>query len=207
MKTSIEKPTAAMAPAAEERVRLVRRVTFLGIAVNVAEGSVLTNDFNLPIALGASQQWNLGPSTTTFRGPISPASGAVGFQTLDVRSTGEVAFRSTNSTFCGNLVVTAQTIRVSGENAFGSGLLGGKVTLKANRATTSSPDVCRFEGATVDQPVTFSIAAAGNNNYGLVFAPGTTNVFKGFVALPQWTYFGANGLVDKLRSTLVVSVD
>ncbi len=166
-----------------------------GITVNVTEGSALTNDFNLPIALGASQQWNLGPSTTTFRGPISPASGAVGFQTLDVRSTGEVAFRTTNSTFCGNLVVTAQTIRVSGENAFGSGSVGGKVTLKVNRATTSSPDVCRFEGATVDQPVTFSIATAGNNNYGLVFAPGTTNVFKGFVALPQWTYFGANGLV------------
>ena len=166
-----------------------------GIAVNVTEGSVLTNDFNLPIALGASQQWNLGPSTTTFRGPISPASGAVGFQTLDVRSTGEVAFRTANSTFCGNLVVTARTIRVSGENVFGSGSLGGKVTLKVNRATTSSPDMCRFEGATVDQPVTFSIATEGSNNYGLYFAAGTTNVFKGFVALPRWTYFGANGLV------------
>lgn len=166
-----------------------------GIAVNVAEGSVLTNDFNLPIALGASQQWNLGPSTTTFRGPISPASGAVGFQTLDVRSTGEVAFRTANSTFCGNLVVTARTIRVSGENVFGSGSLGGTVTLKVNRATTSSPDMCRFEGATVDQPVTFRIETEGNNNYGLYFAPGTTNVFKGFVALPRWTYFGANGLV------------
>ena len=165
-----------------------------GIAVNVAEGSALTNDFNLPIALGVSQQWNLGPSTTTFRGPISPASGAVGFQTLDVRSTGEVAFRTANSTFCGNLVVTARTIRVSGENVFGSGLLGGKVTVKMYRAA-GADDCCYMEGATVDQPVTFSIEAAGNNNYGFRFADGTTNVFKSFVALPRWTHFGANGLI------------
>ena len=165
-----------------------------GIAVNVAEGSVLTNDFNLPIALGASQQWDLGPSTTTFSGPISPASGAVGFQALDVRSTGEVAFRTANSTFCGNLVVTARTIRVSGENVFGSGLLGGKVTVKMYRASDAD-DCCYMEGATVDQPVTFSIEAAGNNNYGFRFADGTTNVFKSFVALPRWTHFGANGLI------------
>ena len=165
-----------------------------GIAVNVAEGSVLTNDFNLPIALGASQQWDLGPSTTTFSGPISPASGAVGFQALDVRSTGEVAFRTANSTFCGNLVVTARTIRVSGENVFGSGLLGGKVTVKMYRASDAD-DCCYMEGATVDQPVTFSIETAGNNNFGLRFADGTTNVFKSFVALPRWTHFGANGLI------------
>lgn len=163
-----------------------------GISVTDAADAAPTYDFGLPVNVATSQQWRFGPASATFRGPISLPSDAVGMPELQISSDADLVFAGTNSTFCGNLVVTGRNIRISGVNALGSGVNGAKVTLRCYRSKQTS-NRCRVEDAVIDQAVNFAVPQAGENVYCLLFdGAGKTNILNGFATLPQWTEFGKN---------------
>lgn len=157
-----------------------------GIAVDPSVTAESHYDFRLPIEVGTSEAWDFGPASVSFSGPLSAYEGATAVPTVKIASENEVGLYATNSTYAGNLTVTGNIIRVSGDDALGAA--GGVTTLRILRSATHDDARCWFEGGTFNRTLSLSCPTYNNNNYTLYFAAGTTNEFKGNIGtLPQWT--------------------
>ena len=161
-----------------------------GIAVEDTAGMAPFYSFNLPVGIATAQKWAFGSASATFNGPIALAADALGCPSLEISSDADLTFAGTNSSFCGDVVVTGRNIRVTGVNALGTGAHGGTLTLKVFRTSQTSNE-CSIDNAVIDQPVNFSIPAKENNIYALRFKAGTTNVLRGAAVMPVWTRFCA----------------
>ena len=160
-----------------------------GIAVDDTAGVSPSYVFDLPVYVGKSQKWAFGSASATFNGPLHLPANGVGIPSLEISSDADLTFAGTNSSFCGNVVVTGRNIRVTGVNALGTGTHGGTLTLKVF-SYDKPRHVCAVDDAVIDQPVSFAVKTDGSNVYSLQFG-GKTNILRGFAAMPTWTQFHA----------------
>lgn len=155
-------------------------------------GEVAPNyTLDVPARIASDQTWTLpdNPSSVfTISKPLLSDPRDPLTTLYITNNVGELNFFSTNSTYQGNIVAQAKTMRVSGENVFGVANEGSKVTLRLNHHENTAK--CYFMGCTIEKPLTCSMSSIGTNYSIFECAAGTTNIFKGKVDLPQWTSFG-----------------
>ena len=168
-------------------VKLLGGITFGDIGTAVPNYTV-----DVPLNIVGDQTWTLPDNpegVVTFTKPFLSDADAGGETLYITNNVGTLNFHMTNSTYLGSIYAQANTMNISGENVFGSSGRGGTVTLKLNHNNQTAK--CNFRGATINQDLKCDIVDK-NNYYVFECVSGSTNVFRGYTQLPQWTYFGKN---------------
>ena len=177
-------------------------LVFDGTGVQLGSAGIVTDGasaetrhtFNLPLAVATSQVWDFGAASATIAGGLGHATVATAPLALEIRSDAEIALTGSGSTYLGDLTVSGELVRISGNFPFGSAAADGRDRIVVNRVQGGSA-LCRIDGVTTDRPLALDCEAP-NNNYPLEFEAGSTNLFNGYVSMARWSKFGAGSRVE-----------